>query len=53
MDTQAYKEVHYDKYCKTCKNKKVAEKDEPCNECLNKSLNLNSHKPVNYEKETK
>ena len=54
MDIQAYKEVYYDEYCKTCKHKSVEEHDEPCNECLNESLNWNTHRPVKYEKkETK
>lgn len=50
MDQQAYKEVYFDQYCKTCKNRKLKEKDEPCNECLDNPTNLNSHKPVKYEK---
>ena len=54
MDHQSYKEVYFDKYCKTCKHEKVDETERPCNECLGESTNLNSHKPVNYEeKESK
>lgn len=45
-----YKEVYFDQYCKTCLNQKIAEKDEPCRECLDNPANLYSHKPVKYEK---
>ena len=54
MDYQAYKEVHFHEYCKTCKNRKVSNTEEPCNECLSEPINLNTHRPVKYEKkETK
>lgn len=54
MDYQAYKEVYFDKYCKTCKHKNVEETEEPCYECLGEPLNWNTHRPVKYEeKETK
>lgn len=54
MDEQTYKEVYYHQYCKKCRHKDVKETDEPCDECLNKPLNWNSHRPVMYEeKETK
>lgn len=54
MDYQAYKEVYYHEYCKTCKNRKVANTEEPCNECLSEPINLDTHRPVKYEKkETK
>lgn len=54
MDQQAYKEVYFHEYCKTCEHKKVKETDEPCNTCINEPTNLNSHRPVKYEKkETK
>lgn len=43
-----YKEVYFT-YCNTCKNKDVDQSDDPCHECLNEPVNLNSHKPVNYE----
>lgn len=48
MDNE-YKEVYFDKYCKTCRYSKVKDKDEPCNECLDNPINLNSHRPVNWE----
>ena len=47
MDDE-YKEVYYHKYCKTCKYSKVKDTDEPCDECLDNPVNLNSHKPVNW-----
>ena len=49
MDDQAYKEVYFDKYCKTCKHKKLKETEEPCDECLGEPLNRNTHRPVKYE----
>ena len=50
MDHQAYKEVHYHEYCKSCRHKNVKDTETPCNECLGEPINLNSHKPVKYEK---
>lgn len=44
-----YKEVYFDQYCKTCAHKNTDEAEEPCRECLNESVNLYSHKPVNWE----
>lgn len=43
------KEVYFDKYCKTCKNKDVKEEDDPCHECLEEPANMDSHKPMRYE----
>lgn len=48
-----YKEVYYDQYCETCKHKDVKDTDEPCNECLDKPINLHSHRPVNWVKNNK
>lgn len=50
MDYQGYKEVYFHEYCKTCKYEKVKNTEEPCEECLGEPTNLNTHKPVNYEK---
>lgn len=50
MDQQTYKEVYFDKYCKTCVNKGKEETEDPCAECLDEPLNWNSHRPVKYEK---
>lgn len=44
-----YKEVYFDKYCKSCKHTKKKDHEEPCDECLDTPINLNSHKPVNWE----
>ena len=43
-----YKEVRFDKYCETCKHKDVKDIDEPCDGCLENTVNLYSEKPVNY-----
>lgn len=53
MSCEGYKEVYFDKYCNTCKNKNVKEFKDPCNECLSNPINLYSHKPINYKEETK
>ena len=50
MDEQAYKEVYFDKYCKTCKHKSLKETEAPCDECLGEPLNWNTHRPVKYDK---
>ena len=49
MDHQAYKEVYYHEYCKSCRHKSVKDTEAPCDECLSEPINLNSHKPVRYE----
>lgn len=49
MDHQSYKEVYFHEYCKSCKHKNTEATDEPCDECLGEPINLNSHRPVNYE----
>lgn len=48
MDVE-YKEVDFEKYCKTCKYEKLEEKFDPCNECLDEPVNLQSGKPVRWE----
>lgn len=44
------KEVYFDQYCKTCKNEKIAETEDPCCECLGEGARQDSHKPARYEK---
>lgn len=44
-----YKEVYFSQYCGICKFMKRGEDDEPCCECLNNPVNLNSHKPVKWQ----
>lgn len=53
MDYQGYKEVYFHEYCESCKHKDVEERDEPCAECMSEPTNLNTHRPVNYEKKEK
>lgn len=53
MNKEGYKEVYFDKYCKTCKYKNLKESDDPCDECLEETVNAYSHKPVKYEEEEK
>lgn len=54
MDDQAYKEVYFHKYCPTCRHRKVENTETPCDECLSEPINLQTHRPVKYEKkETK
>lgn len=48
-----FKEVYFDKYCMTCKNKDVKEYEDPCNDCLSNPVNVGSHKPVNWEEKEK
>lgn len=48
-----YKEVYFHKYCKTCKYEKIPEYEMPCNECLEYSSNLYSHKPINWKEKEK
>lgn len=50
MDQQNYKEVHFHEFCKKCKYEKLKETEEPCDECMSEPVNLDSHKPVRYEK---
>ena len=50
MDIQAYKEVHFHEYCKTCVNKDTPDTKAPCDECMSEPLNWNTHRPVKYEK---
>lgn len=42
-------EVYFDQYCKSCKYHGLEEYKDPCNDCLAKPGNTNSHKPMNYE----
>lgn len=44
-----YKEVDFEKYCKTCKYKDRDEKLIPCCYCLEETENLYSQKPVKWE----
>lgn len=46
---EIYKEVYFHEFCETCEYRKKKNVEEPCNKCLDKPLNLYSHKPVNYK----
>lgn len=45
----SYKEVYFDKYCKTCQYCKNKEDESPCDECLAEPVNVYSHKPVRWK----
>lgn len=49
MNNDGMKIVEFDKYCKTCLHEKKKETEEPCCDCMEESVNMNSHKPVKYE----
>lgn len=43
------REVDYATYCPKCKNFKVLETDEPCNECLTECVREGTVKPLKFE----
>lgn len=43
------REVDYATYCPKCKNFKVLETDEPCNECLTECVREGTVKPLNFK----
>lgn len=45
-----HKIVFFDIYCKDCKHSEKNETEDPCNECVSYTVNINSHKPINFEK---
>lgn len=51
MDTE-YMEVDFEKYCKTCKYSNINEWEDPCNECLEYGMRLQTIVPKEWvEKE--
>lgn len=46
-------EVYFDTYCRQCKYKDRNENQDPCDECLAYSFNINTHKPINFTGESK
>ena len=53
MNSEGMKIVNFRLYCPKCEHYAVKQEDEPCNSCLEESVNQYSEKPVNYkEKET-
>lgn len=47
--TNDLKEVYFGQYCRLCKHFDKTDDQEPCSQCLEESVNLNSHKPVKWE----
>lgn len=43
-----YKLVDF-KWCKRCKYASLDESEDPCHECLDEPVNIDSHKPVFFE----
>ena len=43
--------VDYDKFCKSCKHRKLKGHYDPCNDCLDNPANTNTNKPMYYEKD--
>lgn len=41
--------VKFDEWCESCKYFETEETEDPCNECLNESVNEDSRKPVNWQ----
>lgn len=44
-----YKEVDFETYCKTCKYSDLDEARDPCNECLEHGMNIQTSKPTEWE----
>lgn len=45
MNMDDFKEVRFDKYCKTCKHEKKKDFEDPCNECLTYFMRKGTEKP--------
>ena len=43
------KTVEFAKYCSKCKHNDIEEYEDPCDECLSNSTNVNSRRPVMFE----
>lgn len=41
--------VDFESYCKNCKHKDVLQHEEPCNECLDSPMNVESCVPINFK----
>lgn len=48
-----YKEVDFNKYCKSCEYKDKKDHEDPCNDCLGEPVNAYSNKPVNWKEKKK
>lgn len=53
MEEDIYKEVYFDKHCKTCEYRDLDESEEPCDSCLAEPENLYSHKPVRWKEKSR
>lgn len=49
MNDGNYKEVNFEKYCKTCEYAKLCAYADPCNECLESGMNEGTERPVLWE----
>lgn len=47
-----YHEVDFYKWCPFCKHRDKTEQDEPCYDCLEEPVNVDSRKPVLWEERT-
>lgn len=47
----AQKIVEFFDYCYKCEYKEIPENESPCWECLDKPVNEDSHKPINFVEE--
>lgn len=45
-----YKIVTYELYCKNCEHKDLDEDKDPCHDCLNNPVNVDSHRPMYFKK---
>jgi hypothetical protein len=43
------REVYYYEYCPYCVHKDKAEDEDPCYECLDNPVNIDSRKPMRFE----
>ena len=47
-----YKEVYFSEWCPKCKYYENSESEDPCWDCLDKSCNINSHKPTQFKEKS-
>lgn len=47
------KEVFFFQWCTKCKYDKQPEDEDPCWDCLNEPMNIESHKPVHFKEKEK
>lgn len=53
MNSDNLREVHFEKYCKTCKYSDLEEIFEPCTICLESGMNESTDQPVLWEEKEK